>query len=46
VSYDGRPLYYYIKDQNPGDATGQGIKDHGGEWYLLTPEGKKLHRRG
>jgi predicted lipoprotein with Yx(FWY)xxD motif len=31
------PLYYYIKDQAPGDTTGQGV---GGVWYVLSPDGK------
>jgi predicted lipoprotein with Yx(FWY)xxD motif len=37
VTYNGMPLYYYIKDQAPGDTTGQGV---GGVWYVLSPDGK------
>ena len=39
VTYNGWPLYYWIKDQKPGDATGQ---DVGGVWYVLSPKGEKL----
>jgi predicted lipoprotein with Yx(FWY)xxD motif len=41
VTYNGWPLYYYVKDQNPGDATGHDIEDFGAEWYLVTPEDGK-----
>jgi predicted lipoprotein with Yx(FWY)xxD motif len=34
VTYDGKPLYYYIKDVNPGDATGEAV---GGVWYVIKP---------
>jgi predicted lipoprotein with Yx(FWY)xxD motif len=30
LSYDGWPLYYYVKDAKAGDTTGQGL---GGVWY-------------
>ena len=39
VTYNGWPLYYWIKDQTPGDATGQ---DVGGVWYVLSPMGEKV----
>jgi len=38
VTYNGWPLYYYAKDQQPGDTTGDGI---GSVWYLITPSGDK-----
>ncbi len=25
----------------PGHTRGQEIKSHGGEWYLITPDGEK-----
>ncbi len=43
VTYNGWPLYYYVKDENPGDTTGHDIEDFGAEWYLLTPAGEKAH---
>jgi predicted lipoprotein with Yx(FWY)xxD motif len=35
VLYNGWPLYFYAKDQNPGDTTGQGV---GGKWFVVTPD--------
>lgn len=31
---DGLPLYYWIKDKNPGDTTGDGVK---GVWDVARP---------
>ena len=36
VTYEGRPLYLYSGDQNPGEANGQGIQ---GVWFAMTPSG-------
>ncbi|MBW4696533.1 MAG: hypothetical protein KME03_01290 [Aphanocapsa lilacina HA4352-LM1] len=33
-AYDGKPLYRWVKDQKPGDATGDGI---GGVWHTARP---------
>jgi predicted lipoprotein with Yx(FWY)xxD motif len=41
VTYNGWPLYYFVKDQNPGDTTGHDVEGFGAEWYLLTPAGEK-----
>ncbi|OGG12511.1 hypothetical protein A2875_04530 [Candidatus Gottesmanbacteria bacterium RIFCSPHIGHO2_01_FULL_46_14] len=30
-TWKGMPLYFYVKDQAPGDVTGEGV---GGVWYL------------
>jgi len=43
VTYNGWPLYYFAKDQSPGDTMGQDIEGFGAEWYLLTPAGEKVH---
>lgn len=43
VTYDGKPLYYYIKDQEqPGSTRGHDVHDEFGEWYLVAPSGKKV----
>lgn len=34
MTYDGHPLYFYIKDTTSGDTTGQGV---GGVWYVVKP---------
>jgi predicted lipoprotein with Yx(FWY)xxD motif/plastocyanin len=39
VTYNGWPLYYFAKDQKPGDVTGQ---DVGGVWYVISPKGDKV----
>ena len=31
-TYDGKPLYLWIKDQKPGDMTGDGVK---GVWHVV-----------
>lgn len=46
VTYGGHPLYYYAQDAGPGEATGQDVHGHGGEWYLVTPAGEPLHGEG
>jgi len=33
-TYKGWPLYYYAKDANPGDVTGDGV---GEVWHLVKP---------
>ena len=42
VSYSGWPLYYYARDQAPGQTTGQGVRDQWGTWYLLRPSGEPI----
>ena len=39
VSYNGWPLYIWVGDTGPGQATGQGINSLGGYWYVLSPKG-------
>ena len=34
-SYKGRPLYTWIKDQKPGDTTGDGFLN--GAWHIAKP---------
>lgn len=36
VTYNGMPLYYYIKDTKPGDLTGQNV---GTVWFVVAPDG-------
>jgi predicted lipoprotein with Yx(FWY)xxD motif len=37
LTYDGRPLYYYQADTERGDADGQGLKQFGARWYVISP---------
>jgi predicted lipoprotein with Yx(FWY)xxD motif len=39
VTYNGWPLYYYIKDKQPGDTTGQAVGD---VWYVISPQGQEI----
>lgn len=43
VTYNGWPLYRFVKDFGPEEATGQDVKDFGAEWYLVTPSGEEVH---
>ncbi|MBF9255586.1 hypothetical protein I2I11_19970 [Pontibacter sp. 172403-2] len=42
VTYNGWPLYYFVKDQAEGETTGQDIEAMGAEWYLISPAGNKV----
>lgn len=35
VTYNGMPLYYYVKDKKPGDVNGQNIDN---KWFVVKPE--------
>ena len=39
VTFNGTPLYYYLKDIKPGDTIGQGINQ---VWYMLAPNGARV----
>lgn len=34
VTYEGMPLYYWVNDAAPGDATGQNVND---VWFIVPP---------
>jgi predicted lipoprotein with Yx(FWY)xxD motif len=40
ITYDKWPLYTYVTDSTPGQATGQGVDNLGGLWYVLSPAGQ------
>jgi predicted lipoprotein with Yx(FWY)xxD motif len=35
ITYNGWPLYYYVKDADGEDTYGQGV---GGKWFVVTPD--------
>jgi predicted lipoprotein with Yx(FWY)xxD motif len=45
VTYNGMPLYYFVKDQGAGSTAGQDVHGFGGEWYLVSPTGQKIEKR-
>jgi predicted lipoprotein with Yx(FWY)xxD motif len=40
VTYNGWPLYTYVLDKLPREATGQNVALNGGSWWVMTPAGK------
>jgi predicted lipoprotein with Yx(FWY)xxD motif len=44
VTYRGWPLYTYVSDRKPGQATGQALDLNGGLWYVLAPSGKVIKK--
>ena len=42
VSYNKWPLYTYLSDTKPGQASGQALDLNGGKWYVLSPSGKVI----
>lgn len=45
VTYHGWPLYTYVVDRKPGQATGQATNLNGGLWYVLAPSGKVIRTK-
>ncbi|MGH9029002.1 MAG: COG4315 family predicted lipoprotein [Acidimicrobiales bacterium] len=45
VTYNRWPLYTWVGDSGPGQATGQGINNLGGLWYVLSPTGREITAR-
>lgn len=39
VTFNGHPLYYFIKDSNAGDVAGQGYNS---VWYVLDANGNAI----
>jgi predicted lipoprotein with Yx(FWY)xxD motif len=44
VTYNRWPLYTYFLDKRPGQATGQGVNQSGGKWYVLSPSGSVIRK--
>ena len=39
VTYNGRPLYYYVGDKSPGQVLCQNVAEFGGTWLVVRPSG-------
>lgn len=42
VTYNGHPLYLFIKDMKPGETKGQGITAFGAAWFVVSPAGNQI----
>jgi predicted lipoprotein with Yx(FWY)xxD motif len=45
ITYNKWPLYLYVTDSEPGQATGQGVNNLGGLWYVVSPDGHAITAR-
>jgi predicted lipoprotein with Yx(FWY)xxD motif len=45
ITYAGWPLYTYVTDRAPGQATGQALNLNGGLWYVISPAGKLITKK-
>jgi hypothetical protein len=39
ITYNGHPLYRFLKDTKAGQASGQGLNLSGGLWWVMSPSG-------
>jgi predicted lipoprotein with Yx(FWY)xxD motif len=39
VTYNHRPLYFFVKDTKAGQMNGQGLDASGGLWWVMSPVG-------
>jgi predicted lipoprotein with Yx(FWY)xxD motif len=46
VTYGGHPLYSFVEDTKAGQTAGENLDFFGGEWYAVSPAGKKVERHG
>lgn len=42
VTYNGHPLYYYIRDVKPGQILCQNVVEFGGTWLVVSPRGTPI----
>jgi len=42
ATFDGHPLYTFVKDTGPGTDTGNGLNAFGGLWHALTASGSPV----
>ena len=43
VTYNGHPLYRFVKDTKAGQTNGQGIVAFGGRWSVVSTAGRPVH---
>jgi predicted lipoprotein with Yx(FWY)xxD motif len=42
ITYGGHPLYYYVNDRSPGEVSCQDVFQFGGDWLVVSPDGKAI----
>jgi predicted lipoprotein with Yx(FWY)xxD motif len=42
VTYNGHPVYTFIKDQQAGDTNGEGVTAFGATWFAVSPTGTQV----
>jgi predicted lipoprotein with Yx(FWY)xxD motif len=42
VTYNGHPLYFFVKDKKAGDTSGEGLTAFGGTWFAVSAAGKQV----
>ena len=42
VTYNGHPLYTFVKDHKPGDVNGQGLTAFGAAWFAVSAAGNQI----
>jgi len=45
VTYDGHPLYLFVKDQKAGEVNGQGLTAFGAAWFAVSAAGNQVSSR-
>ncbi len=45
VTYNGHPLYTFVKDHKPGDVNGQGLTAFGAAWFAVSAAGNQISSR-
>ena len=46
VTYNGHPLYRFVKDKAPRQTKGQDLNAFGADWYVVSAAGKKIDKGG
>jgi predicted lipoprotein with Yx(FWY)xxD motif len=46
LTYNGHPLYRFASDVKPGEITGQGNPTFGAPWWLVSPVGNAITKKG
>lgn len=42
ATYDGHPLYSFVRDTKPGATNGEGLTAFGGTWFAVSPTGNPI----